>query len=229
MPVTVCWSVKGGSGTSVVAAALALVGPVETTLVDLEGDLPAVLGLPEPTSQGIADWLSSDAPASALADLLVPVNPTTALAPRGRSPVDPRSARWVELVDWLGTRPGAVVDAGTGDPPEGLVAPGVRSLLVIRGCYLALRRAAQLPRRPDGVVLLAEPGRSLGRREVGRAIGAPVVATVSVDPAVARAVDAGLLAARLPRLLRRELGRIGDRPADGRRPVIRTLPAAAPR
>ncbi len=229
MPVTVCWSVKGGSGTSVVAAALALAVPVETTLVDLDGDLPAVLGLPEPTGQGVADWLSSDAPAPALADLLVPVDAATVLVPRGRGPVDPRSPRWVELVDWLGTRRDAVVDAGTNHPPDGLVAPGVRSLLVTRGCYLALRRAAQVPRRPDGVVLLAEPGRSLGRREVGRAIGAPVVATVSVDPAVARAVDAGLLAARLPRLLRRELGRIGDGPADGRRPVVRTLPAAAPR
>jgi hypothetical protein len=229
VPITVCWSVKGGSGTSVVAAALALAAPVETTLVDLDGDSPAVLGVPEPTGQGIADWLSSDAPARALADLVVEIDSTTVLVPRGRNPVDPRSSRWVELIDWLGTRPHAVVDAGTGDPPDGLLSPGVRSLLVTRGCYLALRRTTRVARRPDGVVLLTEPGRSLGRREVGRAVGAPVVATVSVDPAVARAVDAGLLAARLPRLLHRELGRLGLRPARRRSPVVRALPTAAPR
>ena len=229
MPVTVCWSVKGGSGTSVVAAALAVAKPVETTLVDLGGDLPAVLGLPEPTGQGIADWLSSNAPAPALADLLVQVDPTTVLVPRGRDPVDRQSSRWVELADWLGTRPVAVVDAGTGDPPDGLLSPGVRSLLVTRGCYLALRRASHLARRPDGVVLLVEPGRSLGRREVGHAVGAPVMATVSVDPAVARAVDAGLLAARLPRLLQRELVRLGVRPVGRRDSVVRALPTAVTR
>jgi hypothetical protein len=38
-------------------------------------------------------------------------------------------------------------------------------------------------------------------------VGAPVVAEVSVDPQVARAVDAGLLATRLPRGLARELDR----------------------
>jgi hypothetical protein len=57
------------------------------------------------------------------------------------------------------------------------------------------------------VVLLTEPGRSLSRHDVEDCIGAPVVAEVAVDPAVARAVDAGLLASRLPRGLERELGR----------------------
>ena len=38
-------------------------------------------------------------------------------------------------------------------------------------------------------------------------LGAPVVAEVGVEPAVARAVDAGLLATRLPRSLERALGR----------------------
>ena len=52
MPVTVCWSVKGGSGTTVVAATLALSCPTASLLVDLDGELPAVLGLPEPSGQG---------------------------------------------------------------------------------------------------------------------------------------------------------------------------------
>ena len=62
-----------------------------------------------------------------------------------------------------------------------------------------------MPWRPDGVVLVAEPGRALRVPDIERTLGVPVVATISHDPAVARAVDAGLLAARLPRVLQREL------------------------
>lgn len=43
----VCWLPKGGVGTSVVAAALALraaADGTETLLVDLAGDQPAILG-----------------------------------------------------------------------------------------------------------------------------------------------------------------------------------------
>jgi hypothetical protein len=103
------------------------------------------------------------------------------------------------------------VIADCGANPEGtaqLVAAGAtRSVLVTRPCYLALRRALAAPIRPSEVVLLTEPGRSLTRRDVEDALGAPVVAEVAVDPQVARAVDAGLLATRLPRGLAKELAR----------------------
>ena len=72
---TTCWSVRGGSGTTVVAAGVALVRAKRhhqappVLLVDLGGDAPAVLGMPEPAAPGVADWLNSDAPASALDDL----------------------------------------------------------------------------------------------------------------------------------------------------------------
>jgi hypothetical protein len=211
VPTSVCWSVKGGSGTSVVVAAMALVSSSDTTLVDLAGELPAVLGAVDPSGQGVADWLASDAPPASLGDLAVDVAPRMTLVPRGRTAIDPRSTRWNELGDWLAGRPAAVVDAGIGPPPTALLAGGGRSVLVTRGCFLALRRAAALAQPPDGVVLLAEPGRALGAAEVARAVGAPVLATVSVDPAVARAVDAGLLIARLPRSLQREVGRLGSR------------------
>ena len=79
------------------------------------------------------------------------------------------------------------------------------SLLVLRPCYLALRRAVDAPLRPSGVVLVAEPGRALGRRDVEDVLDAPVRAEVPVSPAVARMVDAGLLSRRLPRLLERAL------------------------
>jgi hypothetical protein len=203
--VTVCWAAKGGSGTTVVAATLALASPTNALLIDLDGELPAVLGLPEPAGQGIADWLRSDAPPDAVADLAVAVNRTTQLVPRGALSVDRESPRWSELGAWLADRPYAVVvDAASGDPPNPLGGIA-RALLVTRACYLALRRAVATPWRPDGVVLVAEPGRALRVPDIERAVGVPVVATVSHDPAIARAVDAGLLAARLPRLLQREL------------------------
>jgi len=137
-------------------------------------------------------------------DLAIDVDRTTRLIPRGR-PIDPDSARWPELADWLERRPTVFVDAGTGPPPPALVGDDVRSLLVTRACYVGLQRAAATRCRPDGVVLLCESGRTLRPADVEHCVGAPVVATVSVDVAVSRAVDAGLLTARLPRLLQREL------------------------
>ena len=120
--------------------------------------------------------------------------------------------RWGQLGDWLNdwTRQRGcdiTIDAGTGQPPPPLVERVDRSLLVTRPCYLALRRAVRGETRPTGVVLVDEPGRALSRRDVEHALGVPVEATVSFDPAVARAVDAGLLATRLPRVISKELRR----------------------
>jgi hypothetical protein len=102
-----------------------------------------------------------------------------------------------------------VVDAGscpTGPALE-VVATAATSLLVLRPCFLALRRAVTAPIRPSGVVLVREPGRALGRRDVEAALGVPVRAELDVDPSVARAVDAGLLVTRLPRALTHALRR----------------------
>ncbi len=207
MPVTVCWAAKGGSGTTVVTATLALACSTAAVLVDLAGQLPDALGTPHPPAHGIADWLASDAPVGALADLAVDVDRTTHLIPRGSAPLDHSSTRWFELGGWLAARPAAFVDAGTGVPPAGLLNGDVRSLLVTRACYLALQQAIAARCRPDGVVLIVEPGRRLRPSDVEHSIGAPIVASLSHDPAIARAVDSGLLAARLPRPFARELRR----------------------
>jgi hypothetical protein len=50
-----------------------------------------------------------------------------------------------------------------------------------------------------------EPRRALGRREIEDVVGVKVAAEIDVQPTIARAVDAGLLAARLPRGLSRTL------------------------
>ncbi len=62
--------------------------------------------------------------------------------------------------------------------------------------------------RPTGIVLVDEPGRALSQRDVEHSLGVAVEATVSLDPAVARAVDAGLLATRLPRVIAEELRQV---------------------
>ena len=73
--------------------------------------------------------------------------------------------------------------------------------LVVRNDYLSLRRALLAPPTTAGVVLVVEPGRSLGRRDVADVIAVPIVAELAVSPAVARSIDAGLLvSARRPRL-----------------------------
>jgi hypothetical protein len=256
--VTLCWAAKGGSGTTVVAATLALHASVPTLLVDLDGELPTVLGLPESDRPGVGDWLASDAPAAHLDDLLLTVDDHTSLLPwRGGGVVaggadasgvgtDPDRQR--QLVDWLVAwgpahigsssrrsggrgrthrrRPSArsfrreiggsapapdarpaqvIVDAGTGEPWSELACACERRLLVTRRCYLALRRAGRMVAEPTGVIVVDEAGRSLSNRDIEASLGTEVVASISVDPSVARAVDAGLLTVRLPSIMRREL------------------------
>jgi hypothetical protein len=86
-----------------------------------------------------------------------------------------------------------------------VAASATVSLLVLRPCYLALRRAASFPLRPSGVVLVTDGGRSLTAADVEAVLGVPVRAVVDFDPAIATAVDAGSLGARLPRRLQRSL------------------------
>lgn len=205
----VFWGVKGGSGVSVTAAAAALeaAGSGRTLLVDLVGDQPAVLGLEEPSGPGVLDWCAADAASGdALDRLEFPVADGLDLLPAGRGapcPIDRVTDLWPALVAGRRT---VVVDAGVfADAPP---VPVGRSLLVIRSCYLALRRASRLTRRPDGVVVVLDPGRALDRRDVGDVVGAPVAASIDVDPAIARAVDAGTFAHRVPPRLRASVRRL---------------------
>ncbi len=217
-----CWSTKGGSGTTVIAALASLLAAQDrerpVLLIDLCGDQPAVFGSVEPAS-GLAEWLHSHLAAASLERVLVELTPTLSLLPRGQGPLAAR--RLDELVEWLATDALVVVDAGVlgprGDPDgsgEGqelrwrLAAAADRSILVTRACYLALRRAVSLPVRPSGVVLVSEAGRALTRSDCERAIGAPVLATVAIDPDIARAVDAGMLRTRVPKGAIRVLERL---------------------
>lgn len=199
---TICYAAKGGSGTTVAVASIGISAPGPVLLVDLAGDLPAVLGTGDPDGPGVLDWLRAGASPERLRVLERAVTDGVSLLHRGATGAVPVE-RWPQLAAWLATDGRTVVvDAGTGTPPAALTSAG-RTLLVTRSCYLALRAAARMPVRPDGVVLVREPGRALGAADVAAAVGAPVVTTMLLDPAVARSVDAGLLAARLPSVVRR--------------------------
>jgi len=253
-----CWSSKGGSGTTVVAAALAALLGAEgpTLLVDLGGDLPAALGLPEP-AVGLTSWIPGGAAepvtlapgtreraTSGVGDPAELAGPGTHRSPERGTPIlnglreeaddlsglEVGARAGVRLVplgagrlgDGIGPalaralagRGSVVVDAGvvgSAGPALDLAAAATASLLVIRPCFLALRRAVAAPVRSSGVVVVDEPQRVLGASDIEAALGVPVVATVPWDPAVARLVDAGLLGSALPRGLARSLRRVVPR------------------
>ncbi len=228
-----CWSSKGGSGTTVVASGLALLlarsGP--TLLADLAGDVPAVLGLPAASGPGIAQWLAAEADVGPqrLAKLEVPVADNLSLLTRGSASAFEVAAAGVPRVDAgrtatlaeslrqeAGQRSAAdaadpgrqvVVDCGLLDRPEMIAVASAADvgLLVLRPCFVALSRALQLPIRPTGVILVREPERALTQRDVEDVLGVPVRARLDIDPSVSRAVDAGILARRMPRALERGL------------------------
>lgn len=211
-----CWSAKAGVGTTVVAAGLGLYLARHhsggSLLIDLAGDLPTVLGCPEPPGPGVADWLAAagDVPADALARMEQPVAPGVGLLPRGNGPLLGEGSRVLSAL--LAAEPRAVVadcglltTADTDAVAAQLAAAGTPSLLVLRPCFLALRRAVRLVQRPTGIVLVVEDGRAITVDDIESVLGAPVVARVRLSPQVARAVDAGLLASALPRSLERDL------------------------
>jgi len=197
----VCWSVKGGVGTTVVSAVVALQRSEsrDARLVDLMGDLPATLGIAEPTDQGIGEWLSNDAAEETLEHLAIPVTDRLDLLPRGSISTDSYSLRRLQQFAALPSSREVVVDAGTNTSfIETLLPHATVSWLVLRPCYLALRRAVSTRLRVDGVILVNEPGRALTKRDVASVLSAPIVAEVELDPRLARVIDAGLLTTRLP-------------------------------
>ena len=194
------WSATGGSGTSVLTAACALVlarqardagHATGVRVADLAGDLPAVFGLGADPDVGLADWLDAgaEAPTEALDRLLVEVAPGVALLPRGRGPrvpttlPAPESGAALAVALTQGSSP-VLVDCGTAREPAARAVVEVAdvAVVVLRGCYLALRRAVHSPplEHTAGVVLLDEPGRSLGAKEIGEVLDLPVLARIPV-------------------------------------------------
>ena len=101
-----------------------------------------------------------------------------------------------------------IIDGGTN--PPGCPPGECNVLLVMRNCFLSLRRALHLTYRPDGIVLIAEPGRALSTRDLTECTGVPVVAELPFDGTIARAVDAGTMLMRAPRVATRTLAPLMD-------------------
>lgn len=185
MPITVFYTAKGGQGCTVTAAAYALAQcdhaaeqtELPSVLIDATGsfDLTAVLGMPEPQERGGYAEINSNLRLY-------------------HSPEDPYG-----LADCLDADGYAViVDAGC-VPTDHDLRDTFR-ILVTSNCYIALRRALALNESPDAFVLIDEPGRALNERDVAEVLGVErFCKPVPRDPAIARAVDSGLLAQRLPR------------------------------
>ena len=212
------WSVKGGVGVTSVAAMLAI-ARVEraepTVLVDLCGDLPALLGGHDldktDAAPGITDWCATpELAVTALARIERPVRTDLTIVPRGTGLL---SADAAPLLQALGiSQRRVIVDCGVVGSQQDFCRQFVDgapvSLLVVRECFLNLRAAQVSSFTPTAVVVVKERGRSLGRADVEAVTGAPVVAQIAVDACIARSLDAGLATAQLPRSLLRALGRV---------------------
>lgn len=223
---TTLYAAKGGQGTTVTAAALALIAArtQRTLLIDAAGDLPAVLGIPEPSGPGLGELIEAihadKADPEHIDNATVEITPKLRLLHRGKGELHQASVSAV--VEYLRTRDmPVIVDAGTvtdTSPSIRFVIDPHKAILVTRACYIALKRAVALQTpSPAGIILIEEPGRALGALDVedvigapiaGRVaetLGAPVMATVPRSAATARAVDAGMLSFRLPKELDRPL------------------------
>lgn len=219
------WSPKGGSGTSVVAAtvALRLARGGGARLVDLDGDMPALLGLARDPDHGAADWLAAGptAPEEALGRLAFEASPGLALLPAGdEASLDAASeAEGRRLMRLLGSDPPTVVDAGRAEYPavramvETATEGAGAAVVVVRACYLALRRAVAsgLTSGCAGIALVEEQNRALTPSDVSQILELPMLARFPVRYYLARTVDAGVLGMRVPELLARPAEQLLDR------------------
>lgn len=207
-------SVRGGVGTSVVSAAIAVLAARDqsrpTYLVDLTGDQTDIFGLAQ-ADIGLDDWTTRAD--RRLTDLAVDIDPQLRLVP-SRTALDS-----TESLDGLVTAleqrrhdAHVVIDAGRLDLSDSFRELRPTHLLVIRPCYLALRSTVSSSRNWDGLVVVRPPDRVLTTRDVVNVTGLPAIAEVDMSADVARAVDAGVFGSRLPSGLERSL-----RPAIERR------------
>ena len=163
---TIFMSSKGGNCTTVTATAFSLIAAsrgLPTVLIDLCGDIPSVIGTPEPSTAGVNDWLAEDSTldAEALVKLGTPVSPGLVVVHRGARFVQGQP-RWSDLAAAMSTLPmNIVIDAGIGYLPDELRNGKADVTMVVKQCYLSLRRATQLS-KPTNVIVIRE-------EEIGRA------------------------------------------------------------
>lgn len=172
-----------------------------TLLIDLCGDIPAAIGMAEPHGPGINDWLNEDNVGDSQQMVMLgnPVVPGLVVLHRGSRFVT-GEPRWDALAAAISSLPhDVIIDAGTTFVPEVLTQAVQNISMVVKPCYLSLRRASRLA-RPSNVFVIKEENRALTVKDVGNVLGVPIAAEIPYEAAISRAVDAGLLTARAEQL-----------------------------
>lgn len=209
----VCWSPKGGSGTSVVATGLAIASTRRTSesrtvIVDLAGDIPPILAMGD-VPLGVAEWIAQPT-AFDLSDLLIECSSKLSVLPRGNSALpETTSGAWsrlsLELESMSSKGTTVIVDSGIAPTPHELRPLVMRDYIVIRPCYLALRRARLVEHSSHSAIVVREPNRVLVSADIESVLGLPIAAEVSLTSDVARRIDAGIVSTRPPSSLMKEL------------------------
>ena len=210
---TILSSPKGGTGTSVVAASLAIVSSSSspTLLVDLSGDQAAILGLPQPPI-GLSDW-ANGMTYREFDEIISLCHDNLYLAPTGTFDFETLNANaWNNLLRALSLKHSEgcniIVDLGRADIPLALRKIVDTCYLVTRPCYLALRRAVDLETAFSGVIVVNEPDRVLTSRDVESVLKLKCVAEIPYTSEISRRVDSGLLKSRLPMALQSVLSQL---------------------
>jgi len=210
---TILSSPKGGTGTSVVAASLAIVSSSSspTLLVDLSGDQAAILGLPQPPI-GLSDW-ANGMTYREFDEIISLCHDNLYLAPTGTFDFETLNANaWDKLLRALSLKHSEghniIVDLGRADIPLALRKIVNTCYLVTRPCYLALRRAVDLETAFSGVIVINEPDRVLTSRDVESVLKLKCVAEIPYTSEISRRVDSGLLKSRLPMALQSVLSQL---------------------
>ena len=213
---TILSSPKGGTGTSVVAASLAIVSSSSspTLLVDLAGDQAAILGMPEPPI-GLSDW-ANGMTYREFDEIVSLCHDNLHLAPTGSFDFEILNANaWGNLTQALTMKHSEgyniIIDLGRADIPLVLRKIVDTCYLVTRPCYLALRRSVDLETAFSGVIVVNEPDRVLTSRDVESVLKLKCVAEIPYTSEISRRVDSGLLKSRLPDSLHRVLSPLVSR------------------
>ena len=147
--------------------------------------------------------IQSHQPADLFAAAGIPVGCAPDLDP-------PREARPDVFVGSLLTgsdcRQRLVRDIGTAWQTDPDLLPEARRYLVLRPCFLAVRRAMEAP-TPTAVILIDEPDRALHADDIANVLGC-AVATIPYDPTIARQIDAGLICQAISRSAIRRMEQI---------------------
>jgi MinD-like ATPase involved in chromosome partitioning or flagellar assembly len=99
MPIITVHATKGGQGVTTITAALGVLhaqAGLRTLLIDTGGDLPAILGKPEPLSVGLSDYLID--PNFTLDDITVTVGENLDVVTRGTGPITITVSEGLDLI-----------------------------------------------------------------------------------------------------------------------------------